>query len=154
MEFCHSFGAGISLAAIETFEENESIKDWLEDNGDPSTGVWIAGSDNGHHGVWAWFSTGQLIRRGDWGVGQPRGGDHHCLYLVGGGVGGVGYQWADFHCDFQMTFLCEINARTNVEKSDNNENEIDFIQENSIVDFGLQKLDIEDESEKLEIINT
>ena len=70
--------------------------------GDPSTGVWIAGSDNGHHGTWAWFSTGQLIQRGDWGVGQPRGGDHHCLYLVGGGGGGVGYQWADFHCDFQV----------------------------------------------------
>ena len=33
MEFCHSFGAGISLAAIETSEENEAIKDWLEDNG-------------------------------------------------------------------------------------------------------------------------
>ena len=70
--------------------------------GDPSTGVWVGGSDNGHHGVWSWFSSGQLLQGGDWGVGQPRGGDHHCLYLVGGGVGQVGYQWADFHCDFQV----------------------------------------------------
>ena len=33
MEFCHSFGAGISLAAIESWEENEEIKLWLKDNG-------------------------------------------------------------------------------------------------------------------------
>ena len=54
----------------------------------------------------------------DWGPGQPSGRDQHCLYIVGGFLG---YQWADFHCEFevnpldhslfksllQMTFLCE-----------------------------------------------
>lgn len=107
MEFCHSFGPGVSLAAIETPEENDDIKMWLKDNGDPNTGVWVSGSDNGHPGVWSWFGTGQLLQGADWGVGQPRGGDHHCLYLVGGGLGQVAYQWADFHCDFKMTFMCE-----------------------------------------------
>ena len=34
MEFCHSFGDGVSLAAIETREENEVIKDWLGENGE------------------------------------------------------------------------------------------------------------------------
>jgi hypothetical protein len=112
--------------------------------GDHSTGVWVGGSDNGHHGKWAWFPTGnhnknyslrrampyfkiiqghgylkvllnqsvnafslhsgQLIRRFNWGPSQPSGGDQHCMYIVGGYLG---YQWADFHCDFRMTFLCE-----------------------------------------------
>ena len=27
------------------------------------------------------------------------GKDQHCLYVVGGWLG---YQWADFHCDFQV----------------------------------------------------
>jgi hypothetical protein len=26
------------------------------------------------------------------------------MYIVGGYLG---YQWADFHCGFEMTFLCE-----------------------------------------------
>ena len=28
--------------------------------GDPSTGVWLGGSDNGHEGTWAWFPTGRI----------------------------------------------------------------------------------------------
>jgi len=142
MEFCHSFGDGVSLAAIETWEENEEIKDWLEDNGDPSTGVWVSGSDNGHPGVWSWFSTGQLVQHGDWGVGQPRGGDHHCLYLVGGGVGRAGYQWADFHCDFQMTFICEHHGRTAaIEEYSHRdiENDIDYMEVNHIEEISDQK---------------
>ena len=35
--------------------------------------MWVGGSDNGHPGVWSWFSTGQLVQGGDWGAGQPRG---------------------------------------------------------------------------------
>ena len=38
MEFCHSFGDGVSLAAIETREENEVIKDWLGENGEHCDG--------------------------------------------------------------------------------------------------------------------
>ena len=86
-------------------------------SGDPDTGVWVGGSDNGHHGIWTWFATGELIRWWDWGPGQPQPGkydmkinsflddyitlgkDQHCLYVVGGWLG---YQWADFHCDFQV----------------------------------------------------
>ena len=84
--------------------------------GDPDTGVWVGGSDNGHHGIWTWFASGDLIRWWDWGPGQPQPGtkllrntfldvicipgkDQHCLYVVGGWLG---YQWADFHCDFQV----------------------------------------------------
>ena len=33
MEFCHTFGTGVSLATIETREENESIENWLVDHG-------------------------------------------------------------------------------------------------------------------------
>ena len=29
------------------------------------------------------------------------------MYIVGGYLG---YQWADFHCGFEMTFLCEHNV--------------------------------------------
>jgi len=103
-EFCHSFGLGASLATLETKEENEYVEDFLLKYGDPSTGVWVGGSDNGHEGTWAWFPTGRLIDWTNWGVGQPTGQDQHCLYVVGGQHG---YQWADFHCGFQMTFLCE-----------------------------------------------
>jgi len=60
MEFCHTFGTGVSLATIETREENESIENWLVDYGDPSTGVWLGGSANGHHSRWSWFPTGNL----------------------------------------------------------------------------------------------
>ena len=43
---------------------------------------------------------GELIGWYDWGPGQPQPGrDQHCLYVVGGWLG---YQWADFHCDFQV----------------------------------------------------
>ncbi|KAK3885239.1 hypothetical protein Pcinc_010513 [Petrolisthes cinctipes] len=103
-EFCHSFGRGVSLATIETATENFYIKKWLAVNGDHNTGVWVGGSDNGHSGKWAWFPTGQLVDYSNWGPSQPSGGDQHCMYLVGGLLG---YQWADFHCDFDMHFLCE-----------------------------------------------
>ena len=33
MEFCHSFGKSVSLAAIETSEENDGIKKWLNEHG-------------------------------------------------------------------------------------------------------------------------
>ena len=33
MEFCHSFGESVSLACIETPEENGHLKDWLIENG-------------------------------------------------------------------------------------------------------------------------
>eukprot|EP00094_Tigriopus_californicus_P012061 TCALIF_11654-PA protein Name:"Similar to Perlucin (Haliotis laevigata)" AED:0.53 eAED:0.53 QI:0/0.25/0/0.4/0.75/0.8/5/0/476 len=104
MEFCHSFGQSVSLACIENTEENDSLKQWLEKHGDHTTGVWVGGSDNGHPGKWAWFPTGQLIRQFNWGPSQPSGDDQHCMYIVGGFMG---YQWADFHCSFEMTFLCE-----------------------------------------------
>jgi len=78
-EFCHSFGLGASLATLETKEENEYVEDFL-------------------------LKYGRLIDWTNWGVGQPTGQDQHCLYVVGGQHG---YQWADFHCGFQMTFLCE-----------------------------------------------
>merc|ERR1712059_222822 len=107
MEFCHSFGQGTSLATVETEKENKFIKHWLLRYGDPNTGVWLGGSDNGHHGRWAWFPTGKLIHWWAWGPGQPNGPDQHCLYMVGGFMG---YQWADFHCEFEMTFLCEYDA--------------------------------------------
>ena len=33
MEFCHSFGRSVSLAAIETAEENDHIREWLTAHG-------------------------------------------------------------------------------------------------------------------------
>ena len=150
MEFCHSFGKDSSLVVIETEQENNHLKQWLikhgmtrDSNGiseltpqyhfhfpyvpfspgDPDTGVWVGGSDNGHHGIWTWFATGDLIRWWDWGPGQPQPGwrfllknrllealcfsgkDQHCLYVVGGWLG---YQWADFHCDFQVKEISTI----------------------------------------------
>ena len=33
------------------------------------------------------------------------------MYIVGGFLG---YQWADFHCDFEMTFLCEFGVNNQV----------------------------------------
>jgi hypothetical protein len=33
MEFCHSFGESVSLACIETKQENEHLKEWLIKNG-------------------------------------------------------------------------------------------------------------------------
>ena len=47
--------------------------------GDPNTGVWVGGSDNGHHGIWTWFATGDLIRWWDWGPGQPQPGKYFKL---------------------------------------------------------------------------
>ncbi|XP_068241807.1 perlucin-like isoform X2 [Palaemon carinicauda] len=109
-EFCHSFGRGVSLASIESVQENYFIKNWLSVNGNHNTGVWIGGSDNGHNGRWAWFPTGQLIDYSNWGPSQPSGGDQHCMYMVGGLLG---YQWADFHCEFDMHFLCEEDVNDN-----------------------------------------
>ena len=51
--------------------------------------------------------SGQLIRNFNWGPAQPSGGPQHCMYVVGGILG---YQWADFQCDFEMNFLCEYQA--------------------------------------------
>ena len=48
------------------------------------------------------FIAGQLIQWFDWGPSQPSGPDQHCLYIVGGFMG---YQWADFHCDFEVILL-------------------------------------------------
>jgi len=107
MEFCHSFGSSVSLACIESPQENDYLKNWLIEYGDHTTGVWVGGSDNGHVGRWAWFPTGQLIKNFNWGPSQPNGGDQHCMYIVGGYLG---YQWADFHCGFEMTFLCEYDV--------------------------------------------
>ena len=42
---------------------------------------------------------GQLVKWFNWGPGQPSGGEQHCMYLVGGFLG---YQWADFHCGFEV----------------------------------------------------
>ena len=53
------------------------------------------------------FFSGQLIKNFNWGPSQPNGGDQHCMYIVGGYLG---YQWADFHCGFEMTFLCEYDV--------------------------------------------
>ena len=33
MEFCHSFGSSVSLACIETKDENEHLKEWLLEHG-------------------------------------------------------------------------------------------------------------------------
>ncbi len=33
-EFCHSFGAEVSLACIETGGENAALRDWLVENGE------------------------------------------------------------------------------------------------------------------------
>ena len=51
--------------------------------------------------------SGQLIRNFNWGPAQPSGEPQHCMYVVGGILG---YQWADFQCDFEMNFLCEYQA--------------------------------------------
>ncbi|XP_023328161.1 lithostathine-1-alpha, partial [Eurytemora carolleeae] len=103
-EFCHNFGFGSSLATVETKIENDKIEEFLLEHGDKNTGVWLGGSENGHTGQWAWFPTGELVEWVNWGMGQPTGLDQHCMYIVGGQHG---YQWADFHCGFQMQFLCE-----------------------------------------------
>ena len=42
---------------------------------------------------------GELVEWVNWGMGQPTGLDQHCMYIVGGQHG---YQWADFHCGFQV----------------------------------------------------
>ena len=34
MEFCHSFGRSVSLACIETPEENANLKEWLIKHGE------------------------------------------------------------------------------------------------------------------------
>ena len=49
--------------------------------------------------------TGKFIHWWAWGPGQPSGPDQHCLYLVGGFLG---YQWADFHCEFEVRSLNQI----------------------------------------------
>ena len=109
MEFCHSLGDGASLAALETRGEGRAVGAWLGRHGDPSTGVWLGGSALGHPGLWSWFPTGELVQWADWGPGQPTGRDQHCLYTV---AAWQRYQWADFHCDYQMTFLCEFKVNT------------------------------------------
>ena len=43
---------------------------------------------------------GELVEWVNWGMGQPTGLDQHCMYIVGGQHG---YQWADFHCGFQVS---------------------------------------------------
>ena len=59
---------------------------------------------------YSFLFSGQLIRNFNWGPSQPSGGDQHCMYIVGGFLG---YQWADFHCAFEMTFLCEYQVSMN-----------------------------------------
>ena len=41
----------------------------------------------------------------DWGPGQPTGGDQHCMYMVGGDKG---FQWADFHCGYQVLYVLQV----------------------------------------------
>ena len=67
--------------------------------GDPRTGVWIGGSENGHARRWSWFPTGQLVQWFDWGPGKPNS-IGHCMYMVY--MGKKGYQWANFHCGFEV----------------------------------------------------
>ena len=62
MEFCHSLGKDASLVVIETEQENRDLKEWLTVHGDPNTGVWVGGSENGHRGLWSWFPTGEERR--------------------------------------------------------------------------------------------
>ena len=61
MEFCHSLGKDASLVVIETEQENRDLKEWLTVHGDPNTGVWVGGSENGHRGLWSWFPTGESL---------------------------------------------------------------------------------------------
>ena len=98
LEFCHSFGEGVSLACVESEKENVRLKNWLIHNGDPATGVWLGGSDNGHPKRWAWLPTGQLIQWFDWGPAQPNQNEH-CMNMV---AGRRGYQWANFDCGFEV----------------------------------------------------
>ena len=74
LEFCHSFGEGVSLACVESEKENVRLKNWLIHHGeetavsrkyspvcftgDHTVGVWIGGSDNGHPRRWSWLPTG------------------------------------------------------------------------------------------------
>ena len=48
---------------------------------------------------------GTLMSWTDWGPGQPTGGDQHCMYMVGGDKG---FQWADFHCGYQVLYVLKV----------------------------------------------
>ena len=52
----------IRIKSFLTPPPDLSLEHLLSHTGDPNTGAWLGGSDNGHHGTWAWFPTGQLIQ--------------------------------------------------------------------------------------------
>ncbi|CAG5127967.1 unnamed protein product [Candidula unifasciata] len=96
-----------NLAEIDSEEENDFVKEFLQSRGGPEK-VWIGATDIFNEGTFEWLSNGgRPLNFTDWQRGQPTDGGSHgqdCLDLIEKN----NYTWADDSCTSQYNFICEI----------------------------------------------
>ncbi|ALC39820.1 CG43055, partial [Drosophila busckii] len=90
------------LVTFETLEEWQTINKYaLEHN--LTKIFWTSATDQGHEGVYIWFTNGQTIVGGMWRIGNPDNRDNkeNCIeYRPTHGVN-------DYVCDHKNNFICE-----------------------------------------------
>ncbi|CAG5124223.1 unnamed protein product [Candidula unifasciata] len=91
------------LAEIETFEENEFLKNLAKSK--QADRVLLGGTDMFSEGSWEWSSGGKhIFPFVDWAPGQPDDSSgEDCLTFSRDNK----YQWNDFHCEQAAYFICE-----------------------------------------------
>ncbi len=126
---CHELGAELELAGsfaltwIESEEENDFLRTWLDDSLSGAAVVWIGSSDRDEENTWIWGTgsdavqffvgdsdgggTPYMNRYNDWSSGSPRslnGENQDC----GAFDTGLSLHWDDRACDsVERGFICE-----------------------------------------------
>jgi len=115
--------AGLDLAWIESADENDVLKSWIDDTVSDSAVVWIGASDRNEENTWLWIrgqeteqffvgdsdggGTPYMDAFNDWSPGSPRslnGEDQDC----GGFDTGLSLHWDDRACESsERGFICE-----------------------------------------------
>lgn len=113
---CESMGYGVSLASIETADEQNRVTTYLHSlrpKFPGSHGFWLSGTDLAEEGQWFWTSTGQKIDYKAWHTNQPdnAGNLEHCVHLWWA----ASLKWNDIPCYVtDMYTLCEDHHHADV----------------------------------------
>ncbi|XP_054740031.1 perlucin-like [Anastrepha obliqua] len=96
---------GLSLASINSKEENDALQSYLTRTGLNANGeiFWTAGSRLADNNRWVWFHTGRPISYVNWRIGEPNnlGGQENCISFITDG------RWNDLSCTCETFFICE-----------------------------------------------
>ncbi|CAG5124222.1 unnamed protein product [Candidula unifasciata] len=120
-ESCYGFGASRTvwgaaqaickvyngkLAEIETFEENEFLKNLAKSK--QADRVFLGGTDIFGEGNWEWSSSGKhIFPFVDWVPGEPNDSSgQDCLILDRQNE----YSWDDYSCNMAVYFICEAKS--------------------------------------------